>query len=564
MKTIRARQLGGGIAISRCGMSLSRWTLKSLVVRECGSFSRAGTTLTEVLMSLMIMSIGVVSVATLFPIATMRTLEANKQTVSTIARFNAEPAIDTFVDSLGRPALVHNPDGEYAFPGAPAGVSDSTPYNSASSITPPALQPTFRGQTYLVDPIGWQGFNFDPLNPSNPLPGYPIIPPTPAPPAPPPAVDSPRDYFGNNYPAVVNWSLPRRYVGANAFLPFTNPYPTNAAQLVASRLRAAGVATQPDNWKPVIESQVTGVSTSTVSGVTGITGVTLDNDVDLSAINLASGVYRVVIFDIEGERSETRDLYNINAGALSVDWVPPAPGQPQLLPTRFDTSPATGAAPNVGKMRIEVADQVYTWMLSVRKRPTGDASVEVVVFFKRNFDPNRERVFDAEFRKWKLWRDAKNDYDGTLALRSPGISGVNDNGIGPADDIGEIGYPVTNYLEQDYPNATVTLKVSSAATDDERPHPRRGGYIYDTKNGVWYRIRAIQNQQFAVGPGANEDWVDVVLDETITLDSTEDLDGSGSLNLPGEDSNGNGVIDRGGAIVHPSVVNVFRLEIKKP
>lgn len=561
MRTIRSRQLGSSIAISRRVMCLPRWTFKSLVLRECGSFTRAGTTLTEVLMSLMIMSIGVVSVATLFPIATMRTLEANKQTVSTIARFNAEPAIDTFVDGYGRPALVHNPDGEYAFPGAPAGVLDSTPYNSSGSVPQAGTQQaTFRGQTFLVDPIGFQGFNEDSATPGAPLPS-PFS-------AYPPALSVPRDFFGNSVFTVPAGSvltpLPRRYPGANAFLPFANPYPTNAAQLVASRLRAAGVATQPDNWKLVLESQVTGVSTSTVSGVTGITGVTLDNDVDLSLINLASGVYRVVIFDIEGERSETRDLYNINAGALSVDWVPAAPGQPQLLPTRFDTSPTTGAAPNVGKVRIEVVDQVYTWMLSVRKRPTGDASVEVVVFFKRNFDPNRERVFDAEFRKWKLWRDAKNDYDGSLNLRKPGVFNVNDNAIGPADDIGEIGYPVTNFLEQDYPNATVTLKVSSAATDDERPHPRRGGYIYDTRNGVWYRIRAIQNQQFAVGPGANEDWVDVVLDETITLDSTEDLDGSGSLNLPGEDSNGNGVIDRGGAIVHPSVVNVFRLEIKKP
>jgi len=91
------------------------------------------------------------------------------------------------------------------------------------------------------------------------------------------------------------------------------------------------------------------------------------------------------------------------------------------------------------------------------------------------------------------------------------------------------------------------------------------GYIYDTKNGLWYRIRAVQNEQFGVaGASGPEDWVDVVLDETIRLNSTEDLDGSGSLNLPGEDSNGNGVIDRGGAILHPNVVNVFPLEIKEP
>ena len=530
------------------------------------SAGRAGTTLTEVLMSLMIMSIGIVGVATLFPIATMRTLEANKQTTSTIARFNAEPAIDTFVDSLGRPALIHNPDGEYVFPGAPAGVTDSTPYNSAASITPPGpVQATFRGRNYFVDPIGWQGFNEDPTTPGTPLPGYPILPPYPLGTTP-----TPRDWFGTTAPAVVNWPLPRRYMGATAFLPYAYPYPANAAQLVASRLRAMAVATQPDNWKVVVESQVTAVSTSTVGGVVGITGVTLDNDVDLSAINLSgTAVYRVVLFDIDGTHSEVRTPYNINAGALTVDWVPAAPGQPQLLPTRFDTSPTTGSSPNIGKARIEVANQVYTWMLSVRKRPTGAASVDVVVFFKRNFDPNRELVFDAEFRKWKLWRDARNDYDdvppNTLTLRKPGIAGVDDNGNGTNDDISEIGYPVSNTLQQDYPNATVTLKVPSSAQDEDRPHPRRGGYIYDTKNGVWYRIRAVKNEQFGVGPGGTQDWVDVVLDETIKFDSTEDLDGDGTVtSLPGEDTNGNGVVDRGGAIVHPSVVNVFPLQTKEP
>ena len=534
------------------------------------SAGRTGTTLTEVLMSLMIMSIGIVGVASLFPIATMRTLEANKQTISTIARLNAEPAIDTLVDGYGRPALVHNPDGEYSYA---AGVTDSTPYNSAVSVPigpPPPMNPpwnphvTFRGQNYLVDPIGWQGFNSDPTNPGSPLP-------SPFSAAPPGGFFSPRDYFGNTQPGVVNWPLPRRYVGVTAFLPYANPYPANASQLIVSRIRAMQVATQLDNWKVVVESQVTGSSTSTVGGVTGITGVTLDNDVDLSLINLAgSAVYRVVIFDINGTQSEVRTPYNINAGTLSLDWIPPAPAQPQLLPTRFNVSPTTGATPNLGKVRIEVADQIYTWMLTVRKRPTGTASVDVVVFFKRNFDPNRERVFDAEFRKWKLWQNAKNDYDdippGTLTLRKPGLAGVDDNGNGTTDDIGEIGYPVSSVsaLEQDYPNATVTLKCPSSALDDERPHPRRGGYIFDTKNAVWYRIRAVQNEQFGVGPGANEDWVDVVLDESIKFDSTEDLDGSGTLNLPGEDVNGNGVIDRGGVIVHPNVVNVFPLESKEP
>ncbi len=470
---------------------------------------RAGTTLTEVLMSLLIMSIGVMQVATLFPIAALRTLEANKQTNTTVSRFTIESLID--VD----PQLVHNPDG--VFP--PGAAVDATPYNG----------PSFRGQTYLVDPIGWQGFNSDPTTPANPLPGSPVL-------APFPVGAAPRDYFGNEVPAAVNWALPRRYTGATLFP--AGGYPTNATALIVARIRAAQLMVQPDNWKLVTEGQyeVGGPTTS-------ITSVTLDGDADLSlvtATGIATGsIYRVVIFDIDGTHSETRPLAAAPTGQ-SVSWASP-------LPTRFEVSPSTGATPNIGKVRIEVADQVYSSMLSVRKRPGGAASIDVVVFFKRNFDPNHERVFEGDFRMWDMGANGV-----------PGGAG-DDNGINGANDPGELGYPGSD----DVPNGIVTLKCPSSATDDERPNPRRGGYIYDTKNGLWYRVRAIQNKLFGVGAGSNEDWVDVVLDESIKANNTEDLNNNQTLDAF-EDSNGDGVITRGGAILHSNVANVFPLEIKVP
>ncbi|MCX7422034.1 MAG: hypothetical protein NT013_21170 [Planctomycetia bacterium] len=487
---------------------------------------RAGTTLTEVLMSLLIMSIGVMQVATLFPIAALRTLEANKQTNTTVSRFTIESLID--VD----PQLVHNPDGVFPFPGAAAGVTDSTPYNSAISIVPPGppAQATFRGQTYLVDPIGWQGFNYDQANPAIPLPWYPVIPPFPL-----GSTPSPRDWFGNTVPASVNWDPPRRYTGASLF---AIPYPTTASALIAAKIRAAQLMVQPDNWKLVTEGQyeVGGPTTS-------ITSVTLDGDADLSlvtATGIATGsIYRVVIFDIDGTHSETRPLAAAPTGQ-SVSWASP-------LPTRFEVSPSTGATPNIGKVRIEVADQVYSSMLSVRKRAGGAASIDVVVFFKRNFDPNHERVFQGDFRMWDMGPNGV-----------PGGAG-DDNGINGANDPGELGYPGSD----DVPNGIVTLKCPSSAADDERPNPRRGGYIYDTKNGLWYRVRAIQNKLFGVGAGSNEDWVDVVLDESIKANNTEDLNNNQTLD-PFEDSNGDGVITRGGAILHSNVANVFPLEIKVP
>ena len=510
---------------------------EAMLEGQGGYVGRAGTSLTEVLMSLMIMSIGVVSVATLFPISAMRTLEANKQTNSKIASFTAEAlmAVD--------PQIIHNPDGFYPWPPYPAGAgaTDQTPSDSNA----------FLRKSYLVDPIGWQGFNEDPATPGSPLLPFPII-------APPPTGASPRDWFGNNVftlPAGSAFSpLSRRYTGASLF---PTPYPTTAAQWISAKATAAGLVAQPDNWKSAGEGQF--VTSLPLGATTGITGVTLDGDADLSSVNPATGViYRAVIYDVDGNHSEVRYGITTNnpANAWEVTWLSP-------LPARFN-SPGGVGLPNIGKVRIEVADQIYTWMLSVRMRSSG-VSVDAVVFFKRNFDPNNERVFDAEFRKYKLWQNAKNDYDdippGSLTLRAPGVAGVDENGNGTNDDVAEIGYPGIYSIEQDVPNGTVTIKVPSVATDDERPKLRRGGYLYDTKNGLWYRIRAIQNEQFGVaGSSGPEDWVDVVLDESIRQNSTEDLDGSGSLNLPGEDTNGNGVIDRGGVIVHPNVAKVLPLQ----
>lgn len=506
----------------------------SRLAERNGYVPRAGVTLTEVLMSLLIMSIGVVSVATLFPIATLRTLEANKQTATTIARFNAESAIDTFVDGIGRPALVHDPDG--FFP--PTAAADQTPYNGL----------TFRGQNYLVDPLGWQSFNAD-----NPQPPTPYI-----------AV---RDYFGNSAPAGVTWPLPRRYPGASAFLPFANPYPASGttavdiAQRAASVARAFQVATQPDNWKLVIESQ-----TIATTPATGITQVTLDNDADLSSITedingngtLDAGEdrdgdgtldvvlpgHRVTVFDIEGRYSEVRIPTAVGISGTTntweIFWTDP-------LPAQFNG--------NVGRVRVEVFDPVYTWMLSVRKRPSGATNVDVVVFFKRNFNPQFEIVWPARFIQYRLGTGAITTITGG-AGGVPGYPG-DDNGINGADDVTEIGYPTngTNPAEDDQPNGYLPIDFTTIPVGAEPPVLKRGGYAYDTRNGLWYRIRAIESETATSAV--------LVLDESVKLNGTEDLNLNGVLD-PFEDTNGNNALDHGGVILHPSVVNVFPLEIKEP
>lgn len=118
--------------------------------------ARGGVTLTEVLMSLLIMSIGVVSLVTLFPISTLRVIEATNMTNATVLRYNVEAIIDS------QPFIVFNPD--------------SNPMTSHA------------GTNYVVDPLGY-------ITMTN-IGGTPGV-------------------FGYNAPPTVNAPLPTRFVGTS-------------------------------------------------------------------------------------------------------------------------------------------------------------------------------------------------------------------------------------------------------------------------------------------------------------------------------------------------------------
>lgn len=79
------------------------------------SASRGGATLTEVLMALLVMGLGLVSVATLFPLSLLRSVEATKLTNATLLRINAHARINASVwrDNAGNPikrAIIEDPD----------------------------------------------------------------------------------------------------------------------------------------------------------------------------------------------------------------------------------------------------------------------------------------------------------------------------------------------------------------------------------------------------------------------------------------------------------------------
>src|SRR5438128_7036080 len=84
-------------------------------------FGRTGATLSEALVALLIMAIGVISLASLFPIAVLKTARANQLTTATDIRYNAEAMMKVY------PWIFSDPNP--ADTGGPLGFADGIPFN---------------------------------------------------------------------------------------------------------------------------------------------------------------------------------------------------------------------------------------------------------------------------------------------------------------------------------------------------------------------------------------------------------------------------------------------------
>lgn len=440
---------------------------------------RSGVTLTEVLMSLMIMGIGVVSLATLFPISTLRVLEATNLTNSTIARFNAEGIIDSFEQ------MVHDPDG------------DRTTREG--------------GRNYVVDPLGW----------------YELFAQTGT---------APTLYEYNRPPAGTLFEITRpdpslqtRYLGDNVTSPalFTS---IDVARRVASLND-----TTTDFGEGFPDPDGVNTAAYIVNGDGLLTGLIMPPEIDLTVFTLATTDpayqdptgYQVLIFDGTGDYSEIRQIETVVG--QQINW----PSRP--LPARFSSL--------VGLVRVERTEPFYSWMLTVRKRASGPANVDVVVFSKRDFNELSEQVYVGDLRRFTLGPDLV-----------PGTAGTDLNRNGTNNDVAEIGYPGSD----DQQNNRVTIDwdpaLYNAANPPDKPSLRRGGFVYDAANALWYRILTIEEAPTATSAV-------LALEKAISRNNTEDVIQNNTLDT-GEDLNSDGIIDRGGLIIPRGVVAVFPLETK--
>jgi hypothetical protein len=302
-----------------------------------------GATLSEILISLMVMSIGVVSLATLFPISVLRSIQASQLTNATIHRLNVEQLIGLF------PRMVHDPDGdgniaehELQYSAVPPGTDN-----------PDNAGPTgdFRDEgRFVVDPLGFTSSLLTP------------------------AVQS---VFGNDNGAVP----------ANPILRYHGGYSTQAL--------AKQYAYLPDSWQLVAKGVVASVTVNTLAPPaipppTTETILAFPSNIDLTDFRSAVGAgvsARIVLFSSINPRQSLIRLISaaadIDPVARTVKWYD------QDLPYA------------VSNFRLELSEPRYSWLLTVRKTPDpttpgqGTANVDVVVFHKRAFSAAAEQRFSV-------------------------------------------------------------------------------------------------------------------------------------------------------------------------
>lgn len=302
---------------------------------------RGGTTLTEVLMSILCMGIGVVAVASLFPIALLRSVQATQLTSATILRFNAETLVDL------SPTVIFNP-------------------NSHEDFANPMTNPNFIEHTtndpYLIDPWGAMVVRTD---------------------------------AGRTIGQTDNVGAMERFDGLGALLDPNNADNTTTNAVPAfTEKEALSLVTLPDSWVTLydevvdpIDGGVTDTNRLYVQLGTSTKFDFADITAQITAAQTNGLEMRAVIFSESGDVSETRILSNVNqvdAAARQISWT-------QALPNNGDYD-------NVTRIRVEVREIRFTWMLTVRdvrsEGSTGfSALVDVVVFFRRSPSVEEETAY---------------------------------------------------------------------------------------------------------------------------------------------------------------------------
>ena len=412
------------------------------------------------------------------------------------------------------PNIVHNPDG------VPLAGLDP---NSTSGTVPDTPRPnTYRehfGKRYIVDPWGYHVHGQD----GTTFGGGTILCPGD------PTVANPfQGFFGVDRFGVAAM---QRFDGGiyadTALQPYDPDWNAYREQL------AATLAASTDRWKRGVESDA--IDSVETDGSGRIVGVRFRPSVDLSGIGdnpftvASAGVVpdpermRVTIFHADGRHSQTYPVTSIDTA--TVYWTETVGGNSIDLNGNGITDtrglPENYTLEDISHVLLETSEmRQYSWIMSVRKRGDGNASVDVAVVFNRGVSPENEFAYQATF------------------------------------------VPGTNIVGIEYdPSADVLAPGQPAG----KPFLKKGGYIFDAVNCRWYRVQNYREKpDFGAWDYGDYEFVAFTEDPIIDAGGEDLVVAAGDFPLnstldAGEDRDGDGTLDYGRAVLLPGVIEVYPL-----
>jgi prepilin-type N-terminal cleavage/methylation domain-containing protein len=463
------------------------------------SKSRNGVTLTEVLMSLMIMSIGLTSVAVLFPIAALRTAQATQLTNAAILKQN----VAAFVKM--NPRLVFDPDNDFRF---------------ALPQDPKRLDIHFQSNNrlYMVDPFGFYSFYGADNNSSGTIDGND---------------DEFCSWFGNDGTAPVQ--VVRRYDGGlfsdlgyqtYPLLP-AFPLPPISTSLTTEQRRAFTVTSHAisrlgGSWSDQVDTVVenAAILTANIGARVINVGVTLGTDADLAAVPTVQGTLvtnqlnnpitppllaQVVVFSIDGQTSQALPLTAIvGQNVYWSEYDQTGTWTDKNNNNRVDENQLNLHGASIGRVVLQsLRPNDFNWMLSVRRSGDGRAVVDVVIRYGASMQVSDERIYPIQL------------------TASGFVAGLR------------------------------------KAPDGTEPSIRRGGYLFEPVRGRWYRISSYEEKPAVTSESfwsAYDYKLFLQTEAKETRGPDLDLDGLGDVSgtIPT-----NSVL--GGAMFIPGIVDVYPL-----
>lgn len=313
---------------------------------EIGTWpARSGATLSEALIALLVMSIGIVSMASLFPIAVLKTAKANQLTVATGIRYNAEEFTKLY------PASLLNPDPWDR--NGPKGVPDGNPqeYNLASP--------------FMLDPLA--------LTVGRQLGGPPI------------------GMYG------MAGLIPRYDAGFDTIAEADSVF--SSSDSWTARFENNVQSLVPNSGPPGGSGGVQIVDINTMGNL-------VDSASPQNAASPISPEMRVVLFYNGGKGSVTRKVNKVIQPGNTALWTEDVNGNGSLDTGEdynfngiLDQYPLPSGV-NPESARVESKERRYTWLITARPRGYGGGisgspsfDVDVVVFYGRTFSPSDDQVF---------------------------------------------------------------------------------------------------------------------------------------------------------------------------